>query len=570
MIRFLLAFARIRWRMLVNGFTRVRRRDATAWLGRVLSLLMPVLLFLMLAPTTLGLSALGLWGGWALGSGQSGGVIAVEVSRLLLGIASLMVVVWPLIASSQGATMNVDRLLLLPVERSTLHLVEVAAGVADPIFLVLLPGMLLLPLGAVSGGARLPALLTLLAVLLFLAILLLLASVTSFTLHFVMRDRRLAERLGLAAVLLMTTAGLLPALLSGNLEQKLQQERDRQRHEATLPGERAPRFPVWLQPLPSELHARALYSAMPGDGGSAAWPLAGLAAEAALLYAASRALHRRLVETPESSRIRQRSPGRPVRVTRFPPLGPAASAVALAQIRTFMRTGRGKMAVFFTPIVTLFLVLFVSIQMKRGAPSGIGIGPGLLLASLGTLFAMMGLHPVLCNLFATDGAGLTLQFLAPVSDRELIAGKLAGAGILAACPAALCLVIGMALGGSGSLLLWPTLVLAGVSVFVVFAPMAALLSMLLPRKSNLGSLGTAGNPHPAAGFLGIACTALAAAPVAALAGAALLLAHSPALALALIAGWTVVAAGIGYGLVRIGSGILMERRESLALVASGR
>jgi ABC-type Na+ efflux pump permease subunit len=158
----------------------------------------------------------------------------------------------------------------------------------------------------------------------------------------------------------------------------------------------------------------------------------------------------------------------------------------------------------------------------------------------------------------------------PVSDRELIAGKIAGSGILAACSSGLCLAIGVVLGGAASPLLWPTLWLAGISVFVVFAPMGALLSMLLPRKSNLGSLGSAGNPHPAAGLLGIACTALAVAPVAALAAGALVLAKSPALALALVAGWTVIAGGIGYGLVRLAAGILMERRESLALVAAGR
>jgi hypothetical protein len=568
MIRFLRAFAWIRWRMLVNSFTRVRRRDATAWLGRILSLLMPILLFLMIAPTMLGLGALGLWGGWVLGGGSAWGSVAIEVARALLGIATLAVVIWPLIASSQGATLSVDRLLLLPVERGTLHLLEVAAGVADPVFLVLLPGMLLLPIGLLAHGGAGPALLALTGSLLFLATLLPLASLTSFVLHLLLRNRRRAEQLGLAAILLVTLVGVLPALFSDDLERRARREHDRARQEAVLPGEHAPRFPIWLSPLPSELHARALYASAPGGSGSAAWPLAGLAGEAALLFAASRAAHRRLVETPEAGGPRRRTAARPVRIARLPLLGAAASAVAVVQVRTFMRTGRGKMAVFFTPLLTLVLALIVARKTTPAAP--LGLGPGLLLTALGTLFAMMSLHALLCNQFATDGAGLTLQFLAPLSDRELISGKIAGAGILAACPAGLCLVMGMVLGGAGSFLLWPTLVLAGVSVFAVFAPMASLLSMLLPRKSNLGSLGPTGNPHPAAGFLGIACTALAAAPVAALAAAALLLARSPALALALVAGWTLIAAAIGYGLVRIAAGILMERRESLALVASGR
>lgn len=569
MIRFLRAFAWLRWRLLANTFRRSRRRDASEWTARILRVLVPALLLLLLVPGAIGLGILGWIGGTILGGAGAPVAGVVAVSRTLLGAATLLVVFWPLVQAAQGTATNLDRLLLLPVPRGALHLVEVLAGFNDPFILVFLPGLVLLPAGMASGGAPGAAALALVAGLAFVAALVALSSLCAFALHLVLRDRRRAEALGLLFIVVIGGASFLPALFGEQIEARLQGRNPVEELVSRGPA-KAPTFPAWSAAFPSELHARAVARAAQGDLPAGAAGAAGLLAEAAILFGISQRVHRRLLETPEVAGRRGGARARPPQVRRLPFLGPAASAVALAQVRTFSRTVRGRLSLFFTPLTVVVLALVISQQVAglRGAHAP--IGGGMLLAFLGMAFATLGLQPLLLNLFATDRAGLTLEVLAPLSDRDLVQGKLAGAALLAAFPAALCTVIGMAGLPGGDPRLWLATLLGGASVFLLFAPAAALLSLLLPRRADLGSMGTAGNPHPAASFIGMALTLTVMVPPAALAAGAVLFGGGAALACLLVAGWTLLAGLCGWGLTRLAVGILAERREALLLAAEGR
>ena len=114
------------------------------------------------------------------------------------------------------------------------------------------------------------------------------------------------------------------------------------------------------------------------------------------------------------------------------------------------------------------------------------------------------------------------------------------------------------------------MVLAGASAFLLFAPVAALLSAIFPKPVNLSSIGSAGNPNQFAAFIGMFLSLGAFAPPVALGLLALLLFRSPLLAAIVVALWAGVAAALALPLVRLVSRVFADRRENLALVAQGR
>jgi hypothetical protein len=85
-----------------------------------------------------------------------------------------------------------------------------------------------------------------------------------------------------------------------------------------------------------------------------------------------------------------------------------------------------------------------------------------------------------------------------------------------------------------------------------------------------GKITKQNQPHFAASILGMAGYLFAAGPIAGLAGGALFLLDSPALALVFIVLWTGVALTISLSLLRLAERLLARRRENLALVAEGR
>ena len=641
MIRIYRALAWLRWRTLINTMRGGRQRGGGERFSRILHLAVPILLTLLVIPSSLGMGVLAGASGWLIAAGKLDPERVVFMVRLLLFMITVLVVVWPLVRASQGANNDMSRLILLPIPRSALHLGELVSGLVDPWIVAFLPALFLLPLGLVAGGMIAAGLLTLAGSIAFLFLLTSLGAFSSFLVQLVLRDRKRAERLALVVLVVLTVGGFAPVLLmpegefmgseeaeeaageeaaaapeaggppvddgslpSGTVETSAEQEDgeagagtaspvsgepagltvdvDARREEIasniakmeddlaeTLrKAEEFQKALVWLRPLPSELYGASLRSATTGGNAAAALTLFFVLLEGAAVYGGSRSIYRRLLETPESMSRSRSGPRRKVALHRLPGLSNAASAVAMAQYRTFLRTVKGKLSFFLAPVNVMLVGLLLFRQVKQ--IEALPMDRASLLAYLAVAFSLFGVHPVLLNMYATDRSGLTAQFLAPVSDRDLVRGKLAGGALLASLPTFTGGVAALLISRGGSPFLWLAALLGGVSAYLLFAPVAAFLSALLPKESDLSSLGSAGNPHAAAGIVGFFLTVLALAPPAGLTVIGLMAFDSAPIALALVAAWALLTLGIAWFVSGLAATALGERRENLALVAQGR
>jgi hypothetical protein len=96
--------------------------------------------------------------------------------------------------------------------------------------------------------------------------------------------------------------------------------------------------------------------------------------------------------------------------------------------------------VLIAPVLMVLVFSLMAWQRPGGSDvvflrSGVGLGV------FGVFIAMMSMSPILMNLFAIDRAGLTLTFLAPIPDRELLKGKIAAVAMLLALPLSICLIV---------------------------------------------------------------------------------------------------------------------------------
>jgi hypothetical protein len=197
-----------------------------------------------------------------------------------------------------------------------------------------------------------------------------------------------------------------------------------------------------------------------------------------------------------------------------------------------------------TPL--LMPLLLGAIAARRGgmAIPGLADDRGLPLAAIGLFTSILALLPITMNQFAIDRAGFTRYMLAPISVRELLAGKAVGNGLIAAIPTAICFVIAAVVFHSTHPLLWLALVFAGVATFALLSPAAAALSAIFPKTVDLNSIGSSSNAHQAAGLLGMISFAASAAPALLLALFALAWLKRPELAALFLFVWAVIAVGI--------------------------
>jgi len=610
MLRYLRAMAWLRWRVMLNSARPSRKRDVLEQLSRLGAVLTPILLALLLVPSALVLGVAGFVGGRAMAGDPFQATLVTSIARVLLALSFAAVLLAPLVRTIQGAHIGLVRLMLLPIPRRMLHLTEYVSGLTDPWVAVFVPGIVMLPLGLLAGGAVRPAVVAGLAAVAVLAALAGLGSACSFAALLVFRNRRRAEVVTLVVFLMISTLGFVPALLDrlvfhpdrvevGEAAAETEVgEAGRDETPATTPdaggGEhedgpadgpaardarrevrrvelrsavsRIERGFLWVRWVPSELFGVGVARAVGGRFGSASLHLLGLSLAAALLYGTSERLYRRLVETPESGSGPGAGSGE-VRSLSLPWVRPTTAAIASTVFRTALRTVRGKMAVFFTPAVVAFLWFVLGRELVEKWP-GLAIGPFLLLG--GAALSFLSLQPILHNQFAVDGAGLTLQFLVPVSDREIAVGKILGNGLLAVLTTSLCALIALALSRQGHLVYWVSMVFVCSAGFVLLAPLCTLLSAVLPKSADLSRMGKAGNPHPIAGLAGALLTPLTLLPPLGLFALGMFLARSPWLTLVLTGGWLGVAAVVALPLVRAAAGAVSKRRENLLLVAAGR
>ncbi len=301
MLRILRAFAWMRWRMLLNSFEKTGSRDVLERFSIAIERLGPIIAGLLIVPSSLFLLAGSVAAGYAVAAGNPQSVILTFLRYVLLA-APVAAILGPLFLPSGDRT-NPIRLLLLPIPRSTIYVAQAAAAVGEPWIVLTLPILLGIPLGLLAGGAFAGFVVAAIAGLLLLAAVIGIAALSTTLLHLIVRDRRRAELLGMAFILMISMAGFLPGLLNG----------PRQR---TPEGRRVRRdvvWPAWVKQTaagvkavyPTELYLRGVRTAAAGDLPAAGRPALGLVATALVIHGIGFFAFARVLESPGSSGARR-------------------------------------------------------------------------------------------------------------------------------------------------------------------------------------------------------------------------------------------------------------------------
>ena len=470
----------LRWRLFLNHLKGAGSRDALERASRAGSLVTPALFVVAFGSAALVAGLAGAAFGWVVGTRFESSTRFMFMLRATLAAATAFLLFTSVLGTTRSLTLH-PRVLLLPIARGALHRLDVATGaIGDPVLVALATGLLLFATGLLAAwrvGAGLGALA---ASLLLLATLAAVRSVVVLSLGRALRGRRTAELFTLAVVVVSSLAFAVP-LLAGGLFQG----------GGLLSGA----LPWWFGLAPSELYASAIHHALTGRGGMSLAAVGILAVEAALVFALSGRLHHWIRESdaPASAARRSRREVRPL--PRLFPLTPVSSAVAVVQVRTALRSVRGRFIVLLPATVTASLYA-VAHQMPDEVPAGhvLGSSPAAALA-FGLAFSLYALLAFTMNQLAADRAGLTLHLLMPVRMTDLLRGKAVGCGILFAAQASMCLLF-LAIVTRAMLSLSTITVLIGAFIaYALLIPGAAMASAVLPVRSDLSKTGPGGNPH---------------------------------------------------------------------------
>lgn len=601
------AFVWLRWRALVNSLSR-RRRSGWQRVGAVAEAAGKVLLWSTAAGGALVLAGVAGFLPWALARTASPDASPdappsqsiLLIVRILLFLLLLVLLIVPAFQGLARGALGRTRLLLLPIRERTLHALEVAAHLGDPWLLMFVPALAAVAVGTVAVSAP-GSLVMLVAGGLFLLALVALSATASFGVELALRDRRRAEALGLIVMLVWISVAMIPGL-----QQSRQRERERTQAaarveegaEAGEAPEREPRTPRerWqaqrerevrrseerrrrqealapytrfvpaLQVVPSEAYARSLSLCVAGRPAAALPSLGALALTALALLALSRNLWRRLQASPAGGggRIGGRELPRP---PRLPGLSPAASAVAWGQVRGLLRTLVGRLNLAMGPVVALVLTLMVRSDVARLAFGERALGTawtGVVLAVGAAALASLSQQAFSLNQFGIDGAGFSLDVLAPLQRRDLVLGKWAATAALSLAVNLLITGVVMSLEPA-ALPFWPAILLAAVGGQAVLAPPSTWVSMLLPKAVDLGRLGRDAQPNQTAALVGMLATPLVLVPPVLL-GAAVFVATGSVLALtAAEAAWAAAGLLLARLLLAPVAASLARREEAIHL-----
>ena len=154
--------------------------------------------------------------------------------RALLVLAFILVIGLAVVAPTQSALTRYTRLLLLPIRRQSLHLVEVASTLADPWLAAFAFGLVMLPLGLLVGGGTGAAFVAFVAALPLMALLALAGALTSFLSSWLLRSRRRGEMFTLVFVLALALLSLLPMLLVARPGESREERRARAGHPFSI------------------------------------------------------------------------------------------------------------------------------------------------------------------------------------------------------------------------------------------------------------------------------------------------------------------------------------------------
>jgi len=569
MIRFLRAFAWLRWRLLLNGVRGSRRRDALEQISRLLALVVPAAIVVTSLGSILMVSAAGLLGGYAIASGTlafSSDVI-IFGARALLFAVTVLVLVMPIGGAAQTTGTKYSRLLLLPISTRALHATEVLAGLADPWIFFSLPGLGLLAIGLAAGGQPVWGLVALAAGAALVVVLASLAASVSFLVSWLFRDRRRAELLTIIFVMSISVVALLPQFLDDGARDGRRSGRSIATPSPSISIARLDAMlPIWSRALPSEVFGRVMNTTMAGgrSGEAAAW-MALLVGQGALFFWLSGLMHRRLLEAAGGSsggRQRIASMGAP---WRLPGVSAQAAAVAWVMFKGSLRSVRGRVAVLL-PGPMIAIVSLMLLRRPDEAPwiATLGTHSHMMFAA-SLAVSMLAIHPFTLNQFASDRTGLTLQLLLPLSTQDLVRGKALGGGALFVLAA---LISGLAAAlatGGGSPVAWAMTALGGLAMYVAVTPVAAVLSAIFPVVADMSKAGSGGNPHTASALIGMVAAGVGALPAVAIGVSGVLPSGSQTAALVAMAVWLCVVTAVAWVVLGVVARVVTARRENLFL-----
>lgn len=557
MTRMTWLLVRLRWQLVVNHLSAGARFDAMERASRMGTLVVPALLILTLgaAATLVGLAGFAF--GWKIGMRSTPSVHILLAVRVVLATGCLTVIVTSLMSMAESLTLH-PRLLLLPIPRAMRHRLDVLAGaLADPVILTAAPGLVLAAVGLTISGRVAAGAVALAAALALLVMLASLRSVVVLSIGRLVRRRRSAELFALVCVMILSLGTALPLLFTDAI-------RDTSRSSI---GDIAARLPSWTGWVPTELYATSITQALAGDlaGGMAA--LLGLTVEALTLFVLSSHMYGWSLESASAPRSANKPTGRVRSLPRLYPLAETTSAIAVVQMRTALRSVRGRLIVML-PGATMALLAAVARRIPDEFPGGrlLASSPDAALA-FGLAFSLYALLAFTMNQLAADREGLARQFLLPISDEDLLLGKALGCGLVFLVQATMCfLCLGIVLLETPPLSSL-TVVLTSLTSYLLMAPAAAIVSALLPVRADLSKTGTAGNPHGLAMLGGTVSIGLLTVigwhMVAAARGSGEWRALVTASAVA------VAAFGISRALLSMSSPLISRRRENILLVADG-
>ncbi len=567
MIRALGAMSWLRWRLLLNTVRGGRRRDAMERVSRVMALMVPVIIAALFVGSTLTMVILGFIGGHVVASGSIAPAAVVFIARLAIAIIFIAVVLLAAGAPGQTTLARYTRLLVMPIPRQALHLVEVLANVADPWQILIGAALVAFAAGLAAGGQAGAAAVAVVAALLVMAVLATLAAALGFLVAWLFRSRRRGELFTLVFVMVLSALSFAPVFFSEGLEDRQRDERRTGTRRGFSIEEFDRALPVWTRVLPSEAYGRVILQTMTRDAGGVTAGLVVLAAEAGLLFAGSAAVHRRLIQSLEGDQRRRKQRGVAVRMPRVPFIGPAASAVAWAQYRTAVRSVRGRLIVLLPgPLLAMMTVLFRQIP-EEGRWAVAAAEHGHLLLGAGIVFCFYSLQAFTMNMFGSDRSGLTLELLVPIDDRQLAWGKVVGCALVLGTAVLVTLVACVAVAPTGSPYSWLAALIGGVALYLSLSPVAVWLSALFPVASDLSKTGSGGNPHPLPMLAGTFLVMAAALPIALIIVLAQAWLGRPFLGFLGVLAWTGLVTAIAIPLVNVAANAVGSRRENLALIA---
>jgi len=566
MTRTLRAFIWLRWRLLRNSVGKSQRRDTLEQVSRILALFVPLALTALSIGSLVAAAFVGYFGGRAIASGLASVPTSMFVLRAVLFGAFVILVAFAVVSPTQTSLSRYTRLLLLPIGRGTLHLVEVIANLADPWLAIVIPGLAAFAAGLAVGGLHGPAMVALVAGGALVGVFAVFAALLGFLVSWLVKNRRRGEIFTIVSVVVITGVSFLPMMFHESIE-ALDDDRPGPGRDISVADiERA--LPLWTQALPSELYGRTVSAAIIGRADRTIEALLLLVAEGALLFVFSSAAYRRLLDTVESSRGSRRS-ARDVAGRRIPLVTPAVSAIAIAQVRTAIRSVRGRLGVLLPGPIVAMLAFMFSRMPDEGWAATLATH-GHLLFGASSIFALYSLQPFTMNLFGADRAGLTLQFLSPVSDRDLARGKILGAALVFTLTLGINLAAALAVAANGSPLLWIASVINAYAMFLLLSPTCVWFSAIFPLAADLSKAGSGGNPHPLPMLAGTLIVLLFAAPGGVLLWLGPGRVGSAAIVLGLTLLWLLIAMAVSLPLIGAASRVIGARRENLALVAQGR